>query len=71
MSDIDSKLLSSFSVSAIYSFLKYLSYTQTSSGNFENTQSRFGSPRRDPFLTLRDPIWVLTHTLGTTGLYMN
>jgi len=52
-----SKLLSSFSLSAIYSFLKYLRYrqTKTSSGNGENIQPRFRSPRRDPFLTLCDP----------------
>jgi len=33
-----SKLLNSFSMSAIYSFLKYLRYrqTKTSTGNFEN-----------------------------------
>jgi len=48
MGDFGSKLLSSFLVSAIYSFLKYLNYTQASSDNVENTQSRFGSPRRNP-----------------------
>jgi len=30
-------------------------YTQTSSGNVENTQPRFGSPLRDAFLTFRLP----------------
>jgi len=29
--------------------------TQTSSGNVENMQLRFGSPRHDHFLTLRRP----------------
>jgi len=45
-----SKLLSRFSISGIYSFLKYLHdrQTQTSSGSDENVQLRFGSPRRDP-----------------------
>jgi len=53
-----SKLLSSCSMSAIYSFLnKYLRYRQTltSSGSVENIQPMFGLPGRDPFLTLRDP----------------
>jgi len=47
-----SKLLSSFSVSAIYSFRKYLRHrqTQTSNGNVENIQLRFGSPQPVPFL---------------------
>jgi len=53
MGDFGSKFLSSFLMSAIYSFLKYLSYTQTSSGNVENIQPLFGSPRRDPFF---DPL---------------
>jgi len=41
-------------MTAIYTFLKYLrnKQTQTSSGNVENLQLRFGSPLRDPFLTL-------------------
>jgi len=43
-------------MSAIYSFLKYLSNTQASSGNVENKQPRFGSPRRDPFF---DPSQLL------------
>jgi len=46
-------LLSSFSMSAIYSFLKCLRYDrQTSIGNVENTvntQPRFGSALRDTF----------------------
>jgi len=52
-----SKLLGSFSLSAIYSFIKYLHYrqTKTNSGNGENIQPGFRSPRRDPFLTLCDP----------------
>jgi len=49
-----SKLLSSFSMSTICSFPKYLRYrqTQTSSGNLENIQLRFGSPRRYPFVKI-------------------
>ena len=49
-----SKLLSSFSVSTICSFPKYLRYrqTQTSSGNLENIQLRFGSTRRYPFVKI-------------------
>jgi len=65
-----SKLLSSFLMLVIYSFLKYLHYrqTQTSSGEVENLQLRFGSPLRDPFLALIHPLWVLIHTLETTRL---
>jgi len=65
-----SKLLSSFLMSVIYSFLKYLRYRQTqiSSGKVANLQLRFGSPLRDPFLALLHPLWVLIHTLETTGL---
>jgi len=67
-----SKLLSSFLMSAIYSFPKYLRYrqTQTSSGNVENLQLRFGSPLRDPFLMLLHStlLWVLIHTLEITGI---
>jgi len=46
----NSKLLSSFSLSAIYFFVKYLHnrQTKTSSGNGENIQPRFRLPRRDP-----------------------
>jgi len=49
------KLISSFLMSAICSFLKYLCYRQpkTSSGNVDIAQLRFGSPRRYPFFTLR------------------
>jgi len=45
----DSKLLSSFVMLAIYSFLKYLRnrQPQTSSGNVEKIHRRFGSPLRD------------------------
>jgi len=48
------KLLSSFLMLAIYSFLKCPCYRQTqrSRNNVENTQLKFGSPLRDPFLTL-------------------
>jgi len=48
---IGRKLVSSFSMPAIYSFLKYLRYrqAQTSSGSVEKTQLRLGSPLRGPF----------------------
>jgi len=68
MSDFSSKLLISFLMSAIYSFLKHLSNTQTSSGNAENKQPRFGSPRRDPFFDPSTLVRVSIQTLGTTGL---
>ena len=70
MDDFGSKLPSSCLMSAIYSFLQRLSYrqTQASSGNVENTQPRFGSPLRYALLTLLHPVWILTHTLGTTWL---
>jgi len=49
------KLISSFLMSAVCSFPKYLCYRQpkTSSGNVDIAQLRFGSPRRYPFFTLR------------------
>ena len=50
---VGSKLPSSFLMSAIYSFLKYQRYRQTSSGNVENLQLWFGSPLRDLFF---DPL---------------
>jgi len=52
-----SKLLSSFLMLAIYSFIKYLRYrqTQTSSGNVENIHRKFGSPLRDPFFDPSPP----------------
>jgi len=34
-------------------------------GNNENIEPRFGLHRHDPFLTLRDPCRVATHSLGT------
>jgi len=61
-----SKLLSSFLMLAIYSFLKYLRYTQTqtSSGNVEKIHRRFGSPLRDqvfdpspPFFGFLSILW--------------
>jgi len=68
VSDFGSKLLSSFLMSAIYSFLKYLSYTQTSSGDVESTQPRFGSPGRDPVFDPSLPLFgfrpVLWEPLG-------
>jgi len=56
-----SKLLCSFLMSAICSFLKYLCYrqTKTSSDNVDIAQLRFGSSRRYPFLTLHCPHWGL------------
>jgi len=54
-----SKLLISFLMSAIYSFLKYLRYrqTHTSSGNVENLQLPFESPLRDPFFDPSPPFF--------------
>ena len=54
-----SKLLSSFSLSAISSFLKYLCYrqTKTSSGNGENIQLRLRSPWRNPFFDPLQPMF--------------
>jgi len=72
MSEFGSKLLGSSLMSAIYSFLKYLSYTQTSSGNVENTQPLFGSPRRDPFCDPSRPLFgyrqILWKPLGEINL---
>jgi len=53
------KLLSSFSLSAIHSFLRYVHYreTKTNSGNVENIQPRFRSPRRDPFFQPLRPMF--------------
>jgi len=53
-----SNLQSSFSLLAIYCFLKFLHYrqTKTSSGNGENIQPKFRSPRRDPCF---DPLWPM------------
>jgi len=45
------KLLSSLSVSGIL-LSQVPRHTQKSSGNIENIQLRFGSNRRDPFLTV-------------------
>jgi len=54
-----SKFLSYFSPSAIYSFLKSIRHRQakTSSGDSENIQPRFGSPRRDPFFDPSRPLF--------------
>ena len=54
-----SKLLSSISLSAIYSFLKYLRHrqTKTSSGNGKNIQARYRSPRCNPFFDLLRPMF--------------
>jgi len=41
---------------------------QTSSGNVQNPQRRFGSPLRDPFFPFSTLLWILIHTLGNTGL---
>jgi len=68
VSDFGSKLLISFLMSAVYSFLKYLSYTQTSSDDVESTQTRFGSPGRDPFFDPSRPLFgfrpILWEPLG-------
>jgi len=64
-------LVSSVETFAINRLLKYLHYRQTQacSGNAENIQFRFGSPRRDPFFTLRHTlVWISTYTLVATGL---
>jgi len=60
-----SKLVGSFSLSTIYSFIKHLHYRQikTSSGNRENIQPGFRSPGTThfwPFVTtfgLRPILW--------------
>jgi len=57
-----SKLLSSFSVSAIYSLLKNLRYKQTSKGKVENTLVRLGSPQHDLFF------YPLRLLFGSTAL---
>ena len=55
----DCKLLCLFLMSAIFSFLMYLCYrtTQTSNGNSENIQPRFGSSRRDSFFDPSRPLF--------------
>jgi len=67
LSLVSNSRISSFLKAAIYPFLKYLRYrqTRTSSGNVENTQPRFESPRRDPF---RHPCLGFNVFFGTTGL---
>jgi len=57
------KLLRSFSMSAIFSFLKYLRDKQTSSSNLATIQLRFGSPRRDPFSYPSRPLFGSRHIL--------
>jgi len=56
---VNTSRLSSFLISVIYSFLTYLvprcRQTQTSSGNVENTQLRFGLSRRDTSGTILQP----------------
>jgi len=71
MRDFDSKLLSSFLMPAIYSFLKYLSYPQTISCNFENTQPRFGSPQRDSFFGPSRPLFGFRRILSEPLGYIN
>jgi len=62
------KLLTSFVMSAVYFFLKYLRYRQTSSGNVKNLQLRFGSPLQDPFFNPSPPLFgfwsILWEPLG-------
>jgi len=62
---LGSKLLSSFLMSAIYSFLTYLRYRQTSSVTLKIYSSGLDRLCATHFLTL---LWILIHTLGTTGL---
>ena len=67
-----SRLLSLFSVSAVYSFLKYLRYTTNRQANkFEELQVlrfRFWSPRRDLF---SDPLRNCNLSLGRDPYYGN
>jgi len=57
-------------MSATYSFLRYIRYrqTQTSSGNIENSQLRFGLPRCDTFFYPSPPLFgfrpILCEPLG-------
>jgi len=69
---IFSRLLCSFLMSAIYSFLKYLCYKQTQRSRqavvmFNIYNSGLARLCAIHFLTLLHPSWVLIHTLGTTG----
>jgi len=61
-----SKLLNSFLMSAIYSFLKYLHYrqTKTSIGNVENLQVAFGSPLHYSFFDLSLPFFGFDSYFG-------
>jgi len=61
--DFGSKLLNSFLMSAIFSFLKDLRCRQTSSGKLKIYQSGLDRLCAIHFLTL---LWVLIHALGTT-----
>jgi len=65
---VNTPRLSSFLISAIYSFLTYIHYKQTSSGKVENAQLRVGSPRRDPFFYPSPPLFgfwpILWEPLG-------
>ena len=66
-----SRLLTLFSVSAVYSFLKYLRYTTNRQANkFEELQLRFRfwSPRRDLF---SDPLRIRNPCLGRDPYYGN
>ena len=72
----DSRLLSSFSMSALYSSPKYLCYTTNRhrpTDKFEKYNSGLGFDRLGAtyFQTLWEIatlVWVATHTMGTTGL---
>jgi len=70
LSLVNTPRLSSFLISSIYSFFKYLQYrkTQTSSGNVENMQLRFGPPGRDRFWHFASLAGISTPTLGNTWL---
>jgi len=63
-----SKLLNSFLMSTIYSFLKYLRYRQTKTSSVNINNIRFGSPRDDPFFDPSPPLFgfppILREPLG-------
>jgi len=66
-----SRLLSLFSVSAVYSLLKYLRYTTNREAN-KNYKSGLGFDRLGatsfPILCeIATFVWVAAHTMGTTG----
>ena len=68
-----SRLPSSFSISALYSFLKYLCYTTNRQADkLEKYNSglgfdRLGAIHFQTFGEIATLVWVATHTMGTTG----